>query len=122
MAINLGLTASGVYDGGLNLIGTSLNGVVFIPGVKSGTFTFSATASTPIFDGGLNICGYNNTGIIISATISFIGLTSSVLGPTGPSGTASINSIYDGGLNIIGEFDSVNHRTHIYGLTPSVVF
>lgn len=131
----VGLTSSGIFDGQLNLFGKNLYGEVYIPNVTTitqatvafklattGTFSF-------IYDGNLNICGVNNLSDPrlpdrgpIYGTVSFIGLTTSALGPTGPNGTASINGIYDGGVNIFGFFDSVNLLTHIPGLTSSSNF
>lgn len=120
MSFIVGLTASGIFDGGLNLIGKYLNGETYINNLSQ-TFTYSGTFSF-IYDGGLNICGVNNFATFSAGVVSFIGLTTSTLGPTGPHGTASINGIYDGGVNIFGEFDNVNLRTHIYGLTTSSNF
>lgn len=103
-------TAS-IQDSQLNVIGTNYNNVVVIPHIVL-SHAGLATQSL-IQDGRLNVCGAN-----FGPTISFIGLTTSALGPTGPHGTASISLIEDGQFNIIGQFDSVNLRTSIPTLTP----
>ena len=132
----VGLTASGIFDGGLNLIGKYLNGETYIPyGAIGDTGLSSITISelqaltgtiSYIYDGGLNIAGVNDLSHPIipdvgpsTGTVSFIGLTSSPLAETGPSGTASINGLYDGGMNVYGYYDNVNQLTYIIGLTRS---
>lgn len=131
----IGFTSSGIFDGGVNLIGKNLYGKVYVPIIvsvtQSGFIKESTGTFSYIYDGGLNICGINNlshpnqggsgTGPIYG-TVSFYGLTTSALGPTGPNGTASINGLYDGGVNIFGHFDSVNLKTSIPGLTTSSIF
>ena len=124
MSVIVGNTASGIFDGSLNLIGKSTGALVYIPSLDTitldqldavtGTFSY-------IYDGSLNICGVNvQAGS--KPGVYLLGLVTTPIGPTGSYGTASINIIVDGGINTFGSFDSVNYIVSIPGLTSSSNF